>query len=141
MAEEAESMNPYDCHISCLKMDILQPGKSFTVALSKNGAKMMCHCGLDFDEANLEDAGKPACTLKCSDDSPCGGPAGQLSVYKSFKAKAANTLTVTPVNLKEENVTKSTSEKITVGEVWKIRLVSLKALLQSLSTPSRSAKK
>ena len=62
-------------------------------------------------------------TWRCTDDSPCGGPDGQLSVYTDFKAKAVNTLEVQPINFKGEDVwdgaTGKTTKMITVGEkVW-----------------------
>ena len=62
-------------------------------------------------------------TWRCTDDSPCGGPDGQLSVYTDFKAKAVNTLEVQPINFKGDDVwdgaTWKTTKMITVGEkVW-----------------------
>ena len=62
-------------------------------------------------------------TWRFTDQSPCGGPDGQLSVYTDFKAKAVNTLEVQPVNFKGEDVwdgaTGKTTKMITVGEkVW-----------------------
>ena len=56
------------------------------------------------------------CVTKCSDDSACGGPNGQISVFTNYKAKAAGTLEVKPVNLKDEDVT---ADKDTLSEVTK----------------------
>ena len=68
VAEMETTMNPYDCYISCLKMDILVPGKGFTVALSRDAGKMMCHCGLDWDKTKAEESGTKgdACTMRCT---------------------------------------------------------------------------
>ena len=60
---------------------------------------------------DLEEAEEAACTTRCSDDSPCGGPRSLVSVFDTFKAFSTLDLKLKVTNLLNEDI-----EAKTVGD-------------------------